>query len=330
MEANRFCNHCGRALQPGARFCFSCGAEWQPPAEAVAALTAPVPAEAPQAQPTVAQFDPQPPIATPAVVAPGRFCPNCGAQIEAGLSFCTRCGANLQVGSAPQPAVPPAAKKPWLSGIKLYGAIAVAALVLLGVIGALFGEDEKSGDKNTSPEPQARATAQPFATVQAAATPRATASATAAPRRGLNFADLTPIALNLPPIQGEELGSRNVVAEAQVRQAISTVIPDLRGVQISVHRWLGKTNSLLVVDMDEAAAKRFPSDPNPILKAITASPAIQRYNITEVALLTAGRDNQGTYTITASMSLTTATALAANQLSQQQIKDQVQASMTRP
>jgi hypothetical protein len=206
-------------------------------------------------------------------------------------------------------------------------------VVVVGVVAAaaafvLMGGEKQTTSTGAPTERVAQAGTTPVSTLPPAATVAPTQRAGAT--NSLVIAKVTPAALSLPRLQGEELGSNNVAAAAQLRQAIAAVIPDMNGVQVSVHRWLDKQESVLVVDMDEAAAKRFPSDTTPVIKAITDSPATKRYNITELAMFMAGRDNQGTYTITASMSLTTATALAGNKLSQQQIKEQVQASMTRP
>lgn len=292
MEASRFCTHCGKAIPPNMRFCTACGAEW-------VALPGSPPAPHPDDLPQQAASPPGAP------------------QLEYA-----------------QPA-PVSTKKPFFSGWRLYVSIGVGILVGLMVLGAIVGEDEKKADSTSATSSQAGPTQQapteaPRTTAQpTAAAPRAT-TVPAAAARPLDIKAITPVALNLPPIRGEVLGSANPLAADQVRQAVGTVIQDLRGVDVSVHRWLGKPNSVLVIDIDEAASRRFPTDANPVLKAISTSPAIAKSNITDIVLVSAGRDERGTYTFTARMSFATATALASGSLSEQQIRTQVVASMTRP
>jgi hypothetical protein len=234
------------------------------------------------------------------------------------------------------PALPP--KKRFLSGWRLYAAIGAGIFVGLMIIGLLAGEDENKDSSGSSAsvasQPSPQATTAPAATVRVAATAQPTQrpQTTPTPQASgpLLLKNITPVALNLPRPPADALGSNNVVAAEQIRSAIGTSVQDLSGVDVTVHRWLARQDSIVVIDMDEAATKRFPTDPKPVLNAIVGSPAVKTFNVTEVSLITAGRDSQGTYTIIATMTLPTAQALVHGQLSEQQMRNQVKASQVRP
>ena len=294
-----FCIRCGRDTE-GAVFCPYCGASQA--------------AETPNVAPTA----PATPQWAAAPVSSSSFCPNCGAQVAAGLAFCNRCGANMETGAplapsqSPRPAMVEQSKTPIYVG----AAAVVAALVIAFVIMSGGGEEPKAAtgaSTNVSTgNVQPGATAKPAAAQDVAVLPKPVPL----DHRGSPADDL------LGP-----LDSKTVDA---VTKAMNAAKVDMKGTQVFVYPVYGTQTSLLVFDVDgNMASSSSSSSQEQMIKALAGIPELKTASVDRVVMNYKGKDKQGNYLLTVTMTLKAMDAMSKGTLSQADMQKELLGEVKR-
>jgi hypothetical protein len=97
---------------------------------------------------------------------------------------------------------------------------------------------------------------------------------------------------------------------------------DQPGVTIYVFPIAGAGGSLLVLEMDEAKGAAFSGDALPLFKALAASEAAKTAHIKRVVINYRGKDAQGPYVATMTLSMSVVEAYAKGTISQKDASNQ--------
>jgi hypothetical protein len=170
-------------------------------------------------------------------------------------------------------------------------------------------------DTPVATAPTATQTAAPAKTATLAKTttpakPTATPKASPTPH-ALRFAEVTPVAVQLPPGTPVYLtGESNREAEDELRAVLAGA-----GIPSSVYGLLvlpvtGTNQSILCISTDETSSNAVPQDSTPMLKALVSAPAIKDANITRVNIYYTSQDAQGRLMTLFSIPIDTVRALA--------------------
>jgi len=245
-------------------------------------------------------------------------------------------GSNEEFAEAPP-------KKSWVP----YVVVGVVAIVALGLLlGALGGGDDNSSSSSSSSTSSssssasaassptaATGTAQPAGTGTAAAgTPRpaVTAAATTAPR----VAQLPKaVAINAPPPTGAAALISTGYPDEKAATAISTSLKtaglDLTGMKIAVFPMKDAPGQLDIIDADQSAPAFKNSNLDEKKLAAAVLSAAKTSNITRLAVNIRGKDNQGSYVMTATMSATVLEGIQKGTIAQADLSKQIQIGLVR-
>jgi hypothetical protein len=288
-----FCTRCGAPLAAEARFCTACGQ--------AAALPAAVTASTPP---------------------PAHVCARCGADLDPGARFCTSCGAATAatpVAATALPAAPRASQSQRRLLLALAGAGALAVAVVLIA-------SATSGDDNDSTSSQGTTSAQSGSTPSSggAGTPQSQPTV-----RALLMHEITPVAVNISLPAGQLNPSPNLLAASELEIFMREQGINLAGVNLTVRAVNGTNDNMMIIGMDESASTNLLAAPAP-MQTVLASPPMQRFRITRLALILRSRDGRGTFTMTMTMPVPIALAMLNNTLTDAQFQQQVQYRISRP
>jgi hypothetical protein len=116
-------------------------------------------------------------------------------------------------------------------------------------------------------------------------------------------------------------GADRRTAAALTAQLKGTTL-DQPGVSIYVFPIAGARGSLLVLEMDAARGASFSGDPLPLFKALVASDAAKTAHVKQIAINYRGKDAQGPYIATMTLSMSVAEGYAKGSISQKDVSNQ--------
>lgn len=153
--------------------------------------------------------------------------------------------------------------------------------------------------------------------------PAADVEATTTPTKFVPpLAKVTPV----PPTTSSTARTVLGGADRRTASAIAALLKgtslDQPGVSLYVFPIAGAGGSLLVLEMDAAKGASFSGDPLPLFKALVASDAAKNAHIKQIAINYRGKDAQGPYVATMTLSMSVAEAYAKGAISQKDVSNQ--------
>jgi hypothetical protein len=136
------------------------------------------------------------------------------------------------------------------------------------------------------------------------------------------LAEVTPVPPGTSSTAGTVLGGADRRTAAALAAQLKGTALDQPGVSIYVFPIAGAGGSLLVLEMDAARGASFSGDALPLFKALVASDAARKAHIKQIAINYRGKDAQGPYIATMTLSMSVAEAYAKGTITQKDVSNQ--------
>lgn len=208
----------------------------------------------------------------------------------------------------------------YLGGAAVVIALIVAVMILSG------GDDEKT------PASAASGGQTPAVAATAAAGGGNNASAAATPRVATQP---RPKPYTPPNTPDAAVGLANEEAAEDIAKSLQRAGLDLRGTSVSVFHINGTDQQLLVFTVDTATATAMSNalsttaNQRNFAKAVVDTPVVKKAKISRIAMDLTGRDAQGRYTVSMTMTMATLEAMAKGTLSDTELQQQIQTKGSR-